>query len=200
MTKFLKDRLPYVIFIIIIFVIGIIFGTTAVNSLNYGSKESVFSYFNDFINNYKEIEYSQKNLIGNSIKFNLLNLVIIWAVGISVFIVPLVVVIIFFKGFVIGFTVGFLVSEYGFKGILFSIFTVFPQNIFIVPAFLLAGIVSLSFSMKIIKYYRNRGRLSSEDFINYSLEMLVLGLVLTGGSLIETFFSPFLMRLLVNLL
>jgi len=113
---------------------------------------------------------------------------------------PLITVLLFFKGFVLGFTVGFLVNEFGFKGIIIALVTVFPQNIIIIPVYLLATVTAVYFSLRLIKYYRGRERLRGEDLGTYTMEMAVFGIALLGGSIIETFISPFLFRVLLRFL
>src|SRR5690554_4080152 len=108
MNRYIQDRLPVFIFITIIFILGIAFGAIAVKTVEYDLQQDVFSYFNSFLEGFNEIEYKQGSLIADSIKFNLLNIFIIWSFGLSMILMPLIVVLIFFKGFVLGFTVGFL--------------------------------------------------------------------------------------------
>jgi stage II sporulation protein M len=200
MRPYFRERLPIFTFVIVIFILGISFGAIAVKTLDYTSRQSIFSYFNDFIKGYEEIEYSGKSLISESIKFNIINILIIWVFGISVILMPLITVLLFFKGFVLGFTVGFLVNEFGFKGIIIALVTVFPQNIIIIPVYLLATVTAVYFSLRLIKYYRGRERLRGEDLGTYTMEMAVFGIALLGGSIVETFISPFLFRVLLRFL
>ncbi|MFP4015747.1 MAG: stage II sporulation protein M [Halanaerobiales bacterium] len=198
MNRFIHDRLPLLTFVIIIFVLGISFGAIAVKTVDYSIKENVFTYFNNFMQGYNEIEYNQGSIVGESIKFNLISIVIIWAFGLSMVLMPLLTVLIFFKGFVLGFTVGFLVSEYSFKGILIAMAAVFPQNVIIIPIYILSCVMAISISVKIFKYYRGHVRISFEDLILYSLEMGILAFALLAASLVETYISPFLLRILLR--
>ena len=195
---FVRQKLPLLVFISIIFIIGIGFGAFAVRTVDYNIQQDLFSYFSDFLKGYNNIDYQKSALINESIKFNLLSISVIWLFGMSVIIMPLVPMLVFFKGFVLGFTIGFLVSQFNFKGIILAIVTVFPQNVLIVPAYILAGVTAIAFSVKIVNYYRGRERLSFNDFINYSSKMILLGVLLLGGSLLETFVSPFMFRLVLR--
>lgn len=110
---------------------------------------------------------------------------------------PLIIVFLFFKGFLLGFTVGFLVSEYSFKGILMSLAAVFPQNLLIIPVYLISTVMAIYLSLSIYKYYRGRARIELEDLVVYTLEMAILALILLLASLLETYLSPFLLRFLI---
>ncbi|MFW6288002.1 MAG: stage II sporulation protein M, partial [bacterium] len=197
MNKFFKDRLPIFIFIIIIFILGICFGAVAVNSVGFEVKDGIFKYFNSFMQGYDQIEYNQGNMIGESIQFNLMNIFIFWAFGLSMILMPIIPILVFFKGFVLGFTVGFLMSEFGFKGILIAVTAVFPQNILIIPVYLLSSVMAIYISIRIFKYYRGNLKIKFEELLSYTLEMLILSGVLLLASLLETYLSPLLMKLVI---
>ncbi|MEA2066077.1 MAG: stage II sporulation protein M [Thermotogota bacterium] len=192
MNTFLRDRLSLFTFVAIIFILGIIFGSIAVKTVEYHVKQSLFSYFNNFMSSLNNLEYDHHSLVSESIRFNLFNIAIIWAFVISVFLMSFITLLIFFKGFVMGFTVGFLVSEYGYKGIMITLTAIFPQNILIIPTYILAGVMGIYLSIWIIKYYWRIERLNFQHFLKYSFDMAVLAFILFGGSIIETYISPYL--------
>lgn len=194
----LNNRLPLLVFVLVIFVTGICFGAFAVKTVGYEINQSLFQFFNSFIKDYNKIEYDKSSLVSNSVKFNLLNIIIFWLLGCTVFLVFLIPILLFFKGFVLGFTVGFLISQYDMQGLLISVVSVFPQNIFIIPSFILAGAVGISFSLDIIKNYRGRINLNFEDFLDYSLRMGIFTIFLLTGSIIETYITPYLFSLVIG--
>lgn len=200
MNSYVEERLPIFVFVLVIFVLGIAFGAIAVKTVEYGMRESIFNYFNNFIKGFNDLNYNSGQLVGESIKFNLLNMLIISFFGITVILMPLITVLIFFKGFVLGFTVGFLVSEYGYGGILIALATVFPQNLLIIPGFLMISVTAIYISFRIFKYLRKVERLIPEDFLNYFFEMGIFGVALLGGAVLETYISPLLFRIIVKIL
>lgn len=199
MNRYIQDRLPIFTFVIIVFILGISFGAVAVKTVDYSTKEDVFSYFNKFLQGYRQIEYRNTALLAESIEFNLMNIFIIWAFGLSMILMPLITILIFFKGFVLGFTVGFLISEYSFRGILIALAAVFPQNILVIPVYLIASVLSIYISINIFKYYRGKAAINGEIFLKYSLEMLVMAVILVLSSLIEAYLSPLLLNLVSRL-
>lgn len=198
MNNFFRDRLPILTFVIVIFILGISFGAIAVKTVDYNVKDGVFNYFNNFMSGYGEIEYNHSSLIGESIKFNMMNIFIIWAFGLSILLMPLITVLVFFKGFVLGFTVGFLVSEYSFKGIIIALTAVFPQNVIIIPVYIISSVMAIYISIMIFKYFRGKIQMKAEDLITYSIEMGILAVILLLASIIETYISPFLLKLVIR--
>lgn len=195
---FIRDRLPLLIFVVFIFIIGIIFGTIAVSAVDYSLRQDIFHYFNDFMYRFDSLEYSSANFFIESIKFNLFNIFMIWIFSISVILMPLIPVLIFIKGFVLGFTVGFLIKEYSFKGIVIAMSAVFPQNIIIIPAYILAGVMGIFFSIRLIKYYRRLERLDAHNFMTYSLRMFMLAFLISIASFLETYISPLLFQFAIS--
>lgn len=197
MNRYIHDRLPGFTFITIIFILGICFGAIAVKTVDYELRQDVFFYFNGFLEGFNEIEYEHKSLLADSIKFNLLNIFVIWSFGLSMILMPLIIVLVFFKGFLLGFTVGFLVSEFSFKGILMALALVFPQNLIIIPVYIVSSVMAIYLSIKIYKYYRGKGTIKLEEVAIYTIEMAILTLFLLLASLIETYLSPLLLRFLI---
>lgn len=199
MNRFVQDRLPVFTFVVIVFILGIGFGAIAVKTVDYSTKEEVFSYFNNFMKTFRQIEYNGTALMSESMRFNLMNIFIIWAFGLSMVLMPLITVLIFFKGFVLGFTVGFLISEYSFKGILVALAAVFPQNILVIPVYIISSVMAIYISIMIFNYFRGKVRIKADDFLKYSIEMAVLAVILLLASLIETYISPLLLNIVSRL-
>lgn len=197
---FVRGDIPLFLFVILIFVLGIIFGAVAVHTIDHSLQQDLFNYFNGFIEGISKIEYNQLALIGDSIKFNLLNVFVIWIFGFSVVLMPLIPVFVFFKGFILGFTVGFLTSQYSWQGVLVAVGAVLPQNLLIAPAYVLAGVTGISFSLHIIQYFQQKRRFAAGDIVDYTLRIFILGFLLLSGSLVEAYLSPRFFRLLTRFL
>lgn len=90
---------------------------------------------------FRESYFSQLKYIG-----------FIWLLGISIIGLPLIFILLFLKGVVVGFTVGFLVSQHGWNGLLLAFVSVLPQNLIIIPAFLVMTTVAASFSLRMIRH------------------------------------------------
>ncbi|MCG2963455.1 stage II sporulation protein M, partial [Escherichia coli] len=81
-----------------------------------------------------------------------------------------VLILLFIKGMVIGFTVGFLVNRMGLSGFALSFVSVMPQNIFLIPAFLILTTASVAFSLKLIRqqFFKGAKEHVAASFFRYS--------------------------------
>ncbi|MFP3885611.1 stage II sporulation protein M [Priestia filamentosa] len=190
------------LFVTVLFFIGVVFGAVVVNSLNLGQKEDLFYYLDRFFGQVTKGEVANSaDILKQSFWHNIKYLGFIWILGISVIGLPVVLVLLFLKGIVIGFTVGFLVNQMGFHGFLLSFVSVLPQNLFLIPLFIVVSTLSLSFSLKLMKQFvRSGSETMITAFMRYSTVILLILAVVTISSTLEAYASPFLMKTTLSFL
>lgn len=198
---FFKKNLPLIFFVLLVFIAGVVFGALAIRTLDAEARQELVGHLSTFFNGLvgKLSQPFQANPQG-TIWLNIKMVAIIWLLGISTVGMPFIPVIIFLRGFVLGFTVGFLVNELGFRGLIFGIVSVLPQNLIIVPAIVVAGMVAISFSLAVVRSLVTKRPMDfGPQLIQYSILMVMVAGVLIFGSLIETFITPLLMKLTAGL-
>lgn len=173
---------------------GVILGAIFINSLEMDNKLKISNHFSWIFSSLSEQEYRSLDVFKISLISNIRIVLIIWGLGlftIGVIIIPLIIA---WKGTAIGFTVGFLVKELGFKGFLFSLTSLLPHYVIILPGFIAIGAVGISNS---IKSRKSRGKKAYQrDLIDYSILLLMLFVVILFGCFIEGFFIPFILKLI----
>ncbi|MFC8575881.1 stage II sporulation protein M, partial [Heyndrickxia sporothermodurans] len=139
-------------FIIVLFLMGVVFGAVIVNSLSFDQKEDLYYYLNQFFGQVSDGKVAApSDLFRLSFLHNVKFLGLMWILGISIIGLPLILILLFIKGIVVGFSVGFLVSQMHWGGFLLSFVTVLPQNLFIIPMFIFIAVVSVGVSLKLIR-------------------------------------------------
>lgn len=191
---YFNEKLPLTIFIFIIFIIGVCFGAFGIKTVDYGLKKDLYDYFNSFTYQYNEFTPENNLLVWNGFKDNFLSLLVISLSGFLVFTVPFIPFIIFVKGFVLGFSSAFFLTHYGFKGILVIFMIIFPQNIFLITAYVFSAVISISLSGKVIQYYRGNKRFIKRDIEETIMNILLWSIVIVCGVLVEIYLIPFLMK------
>lgn len=105
-----KNIKEYAIFTII-FVIGIIIGIFFINNTSENQKSEISSYINNFVNNIKqETKIDEMQLLKNSIKNNLIIILLLWFMGSTVIGISIVYIIICFRGFCLGYTISSIIA------------------------------------------------------------------------------------------
>ncbi|MED4532286.1 stage II sporulation protein M [Metabacillus fastidiosus] len=199
----IKDRSSIYLFVFVLFLMGVIFGAIIVNSMNINQKEDLYYYLSRFFGQVSEGKIASSiDMFKQSFFHNMKYLGLMWVLGISIIGLPVILVMLFIKGMVVGFTVGFLVNQLGWKGFLLSFVTVLPQNILLIPAFIVMCAVAISFSLKMVKQLYMKKTLMMESpfsmFMKYVVVLVSISLFTVIASLFEAYASPMLMKSLVE--
>lgn len=198
----MKDHLSIYLFVSVLFLMGVIFGAVIVNSMTIGQKEDLFYYLNRFFGQLSEGKAaSSKEMFLRSFLHNMKYLGLMWILGISIIGLPVIFIMVFLKGIVVGFTVGFLVNQMGINGFFLSFVSVLPQNILLIPAYLIMGTCAIAFSMRLIRQLFVKRSLAEAPvhwFGRYAFVLvLILGMSLISSSF-EAYLSPVLMEKLTE--
>lgn len=178
---------------------GLIFGSLAVKTLSPSQVADLGSYIYSFYNSFpQELKMANRHslavqcIVDNIIKINGL----VWVLGLTIIGAPLILGIIFMRGFVLGFTVGFIISEMSFNGIIVAIASVLPHNLLILPALIITSITSLSFAAAAVKTLTgsSKGNILNQ-FIGSTLIILVSCALLAAAALVEMYITPIFIQL-----
>lgn len=194
--KQIRNNLPLYFFVLVFFVAGIAAGAFTVDALSSMQKEELVSYFQSFFSILDKEPVQSATVFKQSFLNNSQFVLIIWVLGITVIGIPLIIMVIGIKGFIIGFSVSFLVEGMGLRGLLFALAAVLPQNLLIVPGILVAGVLGLSFSISMLRRKKSKTKKSfSSELTVYSFNILLALLILFVGSLIEGYITPVFIKL-----
>lgn len=198
-----SQHLSIYLFMFILFLIGVIFGAIIVNSMNFIQKQDLYFYLEQFFGKVLEgTIISEAQLFQTSFFYHIKYIGVIFILGLSIIGIPIIWIFIFMKGIVVGFSVGFLVNQMGWYGLLLAAASIAPQNLLIIPAYIVAGSMAMIFSLHLIrKLFATRlyNHTVRKAFVQYIAVYVTLFAVVLGASLIETFISPFAMKLVVDI-
>lgn len=190
-----KNFLVYAI-AILVFVLGVTLGAVAVKALTLEQKKELIGYLSQFFSSLDAGTINAKNNLARQAIFsNLKTVAMIWLMGITVIGIPIVLAIVFTKGFVIGFTVGFLAQEMVLKGIIFAVVAVLPHNLIAVPALIVASVAAISFSALLLKKkILKRNHNLRHCFLGYLFLSIAIALVFILAGIVEAYITPVFMK------
>lgn len=197
-----REHSSIYLFVAVLFLMGVIFGAIVVNSLTLSQKEDLFYYLSQFFSQISNGKVADsKDLFIQSFSHNSKFIGLMWLLGISIIGLPVILILLFIKGMVVGFTVGFLVNQMGWNGFLLSFVSVLPQNIIIIPVFIISATLAVSFSFKMIRqqFMKKMGEPMLPLFGRYMVLLVgaIVSLVIAAG--VEAYISPGLMKSIVNM-
>jgi stage II sporulation protein M len=190
----LKYRTNLYIFVAVLFVVGAVFGALIVGALTLEQQQELAGEINRYVLSVDGTAHaSAETLFWDRFWFHFKWVMLIWILGIVVIGVPGILALNFLKGTLIGFTGGVLVQQYGWKGIVFFVLSVAPQNVIAVPAMMIASAAAITFAVYVVKHrlllQQQKGELLPQLGMLTSTVMIMLFLF-AGSALFEAYLSP----------
>jgi stage II sporulation protein M len=194
--RHLADNIISYAIIIFFFILGISLGALTVSNIDIETKSDVKAYLDNFISISRTDSVHSLEILKQSIKFNLITCLVLFLSGLTyagVLIVPLISA---FRGFCIGITVAFLNDSLSKGGLLLSLASILPQNLVYIPVLIVFSVCSVSLAFTILRNKINR---KNNEVIGYfwsiAMTALFLFVMMLGGSVIESYITPYLVKL-----
>lgn len=184
----------------ILFLIGLVIGVSFINNIDTNSKQNMSDYIINFIEALKtDYQIDKINLLRSTIINYLITAIIIWFMGSTVIGIPIVYLIVIFKGFSLGYTISCIITTLGTaKGILFSITSLFAQNIIIIPCILAIAVSGIKLYGAIMKDKRKEN--IKLEIVRHTVFSLVMTGLLIVSSFVEVYLSSNLLSICINFL
>lgn len=173
-------------------VLGTVIGSLSALLLSDNSFNSLGIYMNNFTSASILQPVDRWSIFTFSIYNNIKCVLFMWVSGFWFGLIPLGVLQLSFKGYKMGFTSVFLIQLYRGRGILFSLISIIPQLVILLPTLITYSVFNINFALT-LKQIRRRGQLLSErkDLMLKNVIFLVITmLVLVLSSIIDTFVIP----------
>ncbi|APC40998.1 stage II sporulation protein M [Clostridium estertheticum] len=189
----------YIISILCVFT-GIILGIYSVKYMGEFEHKDLVNYLVNFIDPSNTSGISYKLIFFQSIKNNLPVIIFLWFLGLTIVGLPIIVIIDLLKGFTVGFTFSFMISGLGKSGIGIAMLGVLPQNLIYIPCTIFASVISMEFSIMLLRNKFNKQWTSSisSRIIYYSVIFIVIIAFLFIGIIIESYIAPYFVKNLIN--
>jgi len=205
LRKYLREHLSLYIFVSVLFLMGVVFGAFMVNALSLDQKQEIMQQLGSFF--YGLLDRGSEGGVGMFVDTFVLQakwLLLVALLGISVIGLPLILVLDFLKGVLIGFSIGYLVGQFSWKGVLFALASIAPQNLILIPLLVVCSVTAVAFSIRLIRtrFMRRSERLDplQRPWLKITGSTLSFAGLVAAASAIEAFVSPLLMSKVASLL
>ncbi len=191
----------YVLFCMVLVIIGIISGSLFIVILNSTDKSLVIEYITNFIDNIKNSSFNYIDTFKNTILINYIIIVIITILGFTYILAPINILILFYKAFIIGFSMSSFILTLKIKGLLLSIVYIFPHLILNILIFSILTAFTLKLSITMTTSIIKKKEVNMRHYFNKYLYTSIFVIVLiTITSLYEAFIAPYLLKLIINII
>ena len=147
-----NNRSTLLIFVVVLFVVGVVFGAFVYQALTLDQQERLAGELASYAGTFGAGVFPDAGeTLRERALFHAKWIGLIWLLGVTVVGMPFVLALDFMKGVLIGFSLGALIQQYGWKGLLFALVAIAPQNAIVIPAIVLASVSAAAFSLHVVK-------------------------------------------------
>ncbi len=196
---YLQERFFLVILVLILFVMGIIFGGVSVKIIEKWELDDLVSFVNQGLQG--EVLLPNSLYTKQVILSNIQMILFLFFMGVSVIGVPLALLVVFTRGFMLGFSTGFLLNTMGFKGFVLAIIGILPHNLLLVPALLLMVIATIDCAAALTKIRFTAAPMPlNVELFRCSVLTVISLIIISFSGLIQGYVSPLLTEWLIKAL
>lgn len=196
--EYIKENLRSYLILIIIFFIGLLLGVVFINNINEVQSKQISEYISNFINSVKEnYQISTNSLLITSIINNLCIAILLWFLGSTVIGVPLIYLVIGYKGYCIGYTIAAVTATIGTgKSIAFIFATMLLQNIIYIPTIITLAVSGIKLYRLIMEDRRKEN--IKVQILKHTIFSVLMLILLLFSSVIETYISGNLSQIILK--
>ncbi len=187
LKEYFKVNKKMFLFFEILLLIGVLSGSIFSLTLNETDAVLVSEYLNNFIESISNNSY--KDALLNAVLSNSLILTIIFLLGFSVIGIPFVILIFFYKAFIIGFSFASIILNFKSKGILLSFFYIFPHHALNLLVLMVLIIYSVLISLNLIRAIISKTNINTNNIKYFKLYLLSMSISFLS-SLYESILMP----------
>ena len=193
LKNYYRVNKKYFVFITIIFFIAIMSGSIFTLTLNDTDTNIVSEFFSNYLENINKINYISSFV--NSLISNIFVVMIIWLLSYSIIGLPIIILIFFYKSFIIGFSISGIIINYKIKGLLMAFLYIFPHQILFILAllYLLVFSVIMSINLFYAVFKHENIRFSS----NNNLIIIFASIITLLCSVYDSFILPLIMKFMI---
>ncbi|GAB6156121.1 stage II sporulation protein M [Desulfosporosinus burensis] len=176
-----------------VYLAGVVFGAVGVSALGV-SESSQLGKFLDMLLKSQPTAFDP-TFLGQLARDMFIMMAGIWILGLTIIGAPLIYLIVFTRGFILGFTVSFIIGVKGTLGIALILTTVLVPTIFAIPLLLLGAGLATIFSFLLLRG-KARGESLRREFLYYTAAAAFVSIGAVAVGVAQGYFSILGLRLL----
>lgn len=183
-----------------ILILGFLCGCIFLVLLGSEDKTSVISQITNYFSSISSNTMNSGLAFKNNLIINYIYLISIWILGLSIIGLFFNIFIIYIKGFVVGFTISSMILTYKIKGIISAFLYLTFGQLFQLIVVLIVGIYGFMFSFHLLKLIFNKKKDNGRSMVKKYIVILGLGVIITFiASALESFVLPNILKVIISL-
>ena len=178
--------------VLIVFVLGLLFGSIYVTILSNNDKKELLNNISIYFDSMKNISFHDKlNIFKDCFIKNIIYVLFLWLLGISIIGFPIILIMIFYKSFLVGFSISSIFAKYKLLGLYKIIIYIFPSKIILLALSLFLAVYSINISNRLVNSCLRKKSFNFNAYMGkYFLILLISIIIVVITSLFEAFLTP----------
>jgi stage II sporulation protein M len=188
-----RERAALFVLVLAVFVAGVVVGAISISTLDGAGRQELSLALHDLLRGLaREGAVPSAGWSALVVDHVLKTAGLLWLLGLSIIGFPLIVAVVFLRGFALGFALGFLLEDLVLRGVALALVALVPQNLLIVPGLACAAVGAIAFSFGALRIVLGRpGPGNIYDYLRTEGSVVLIGAVLLfGGGLLESYLTP----------
>ncbi|EGW36416.1 stage II sporulation protein M [Desulfosporosinus sp. OT] len=162
-----------------VYLAGVVFGAIGVSALGVSETSQLGKFLDTLLKS--QPKTLDPSFLGQLARDMFIMMAGIWILGLTIIGAPLIYLIVFTRGFILGFTVSFIIGVKGTLGLVLMLTTVLIPTLFAIPLLLLGAGLATIFSFLLLRG-KARGESLRREFLYYTVAatFVSLGAVVVG--------------------
>ena len=176
-----------------VYLAGLVFGAVGVSALGTSETSQLGKFLNTLLTS--QPTTLDPTFLGQLARDMFIMMAGIWILGLTIIGAPLIYLIVFTRGFILGFTVSFIIGVKGTLGLALILTTVLVPALLAIPLLLLGAGLATIFSFLLLRG-KARGESLRREFLYYTAAATFVSLGAVGVGVAQGYFSILGVRLL----
>ncbi len=180
--EYFRSRIVIYALVVALFGLGCVAGGIAVGVIHDESRAELSAFLDGYLVYVggASDEAAPQSTAGAVLPQALRGALLPWLLGLTILGAPVILALVFLRGFALGFTLVFLFDQLSFRGLLLAFVGILPQSLFAIPAVFLASGAAVTFSLGAVKLLagrRHEGGIFSQLATATLLTLIAAGMI-----------------------
>ena len=175
-----------------VYLAGVVFGAIGVSALGVPETSQLGKFLDTLLKS--QPKTLDPNFLGQLARDMFIMMAGIWILGLTIIGAPLIYLIVFTRGFILGFTVSFIIGVKGTLGLALVLTTVLVPTLFGIPLLLLGAGLATIFSFLLLRG-KARGESLRREFLYYTAAAMFVSFGAVVVGIAQGYFSILGVRL-----
>lgn len=187
LKNYIKNNYKEYILVCLLFIIGLFIGVMIINNISESKITEIKTYISYIISGYQEIDNIDRvEFLKQLIKNNVLIAIVLWLAGTTIIGMPMVLIIIFFRGIMLGITISSVIITLGtLKGIVFNLIALSIHDLLYIISVLTIGVSSVKLYRSLIENKRKDN--IKIEILRHTVVSIIMVMLLVLSACIENF-------------